>query len=341
MSLINSELFEFEVDESLHLKRLDQILSSHPRVESRSQAVKIIHESLVQVRMSTSQVFVTAKKTATLLQSGTTIRFSIQHSVKSKIVAIQQSIEIRFEDEDIIVVNKPAGLVVHPGAGNLDHTLVHGLIERFPDLAEKFDDDRPGIVHRLDKETSGLLVIARHPEAKEHLISQFKNRKVHRRYQAVVFGNLKNEHGRIDSYLTRHLKYRTRFISIQPAENEPLKGKRAITNYRVVATQSDQFSLVELKLETGRTHQIRVHLTHLGHPLLGDNAYRARNKRKSTTNEKFWMNETGGRVALHAMELGFQHPRNQEWVSFCEEWPINTRGFFERLNWSEMAKCTS
>jgi 23S rRNA pseudouridine1911/1915/1917 synthase len=206
-----------------------------------------------------------------------------------------------YEDDTVLVVDKPAGLVVHPGAGNLDGTLVSGLLARFPDVEGVGDDPvRPGIVHRLDAGSSGLLVVARTDEAAENLIEQFADHSATRRYDAVVWGVPDAPHGIIDAPIGRD-------------RGDPLKmavvagGRPARTDYRVVGSYSSPavVSRLECRLETGRTHQIRVHLSSINHPLVGDPTY---GQRRPTLGLK--------RPFLHAAELAFDHPATGERVSF-------------------------
>ena len=210
-------------------------------------------------------------------------------------------IGVVYEDDTVIVVDKPAGLVVHPGAGNLDGTLVSGLLARFPDVVEVGNDPvRPGIVHRLDAGSSGLLVVARNDEAAEHLIEQFADHSATRRYDAVVWGVPDAPHGIIDAPIGRD-------------RGDPLKmavvagGRPARTDYRVVGSYSSPavVSRLECRLETGRTHQIRVHLSSIDHPLVGDPTY---GQRRPTLGLE--------RPFLHAAELAFDHPVTGERVTF-------------------------
>ena len=202
------------------------------------------------------------------------------------------------DDDDVIVVEKPAGVVVHPGAGVRSATLVHGLLARFPDMAalDWADGQRPGIVHRLDKDTSGLLVVARTTDAYASLREQLDARTVDRRYLALATGELENDAGTIDAPVGRSSRDRTRMAVAAG-------GRDAVTHY-VVVERFDGFTLVECKLETGRTHQIRVHLAAIGHAVAGDSRYRGR--------------KVGAlkRPFLHAYRLGFAHPGDDEWREY-------------------------
>ncbi len=201
-----------------------------------------------------------------------------------------QNIPLRivFEDEALLVIDKPAGLVVHPGNGNPDGTLLNALLHHAPELAGV---PRAGIVHRLDKDTSGLLVVARTLASQTELVRQLQNRSVSRHYLALAVGSLPAADGTVDAPIGRHPVVRTRMAVVAG-------GKPAVTHYRVLR-RFDGCSLVECRLETGRTHQIRVHLAHLGHPLVGDEVYRGRARARGP---EF------GRQALHAFRLGLEHP---------------------------------
>jgi len=211
-------------------------------------------------------------------------------------------LEILFEDDDLIVISKPAGLVVHPGAGHREHTLVNALLHHCPTLSGIGGKERPGIVHRLDKETSGCLVIAKNDQAHRRLSIQFAARTVEKIYLALVTGKLRKTAGVIEERIGRHPVDRQR-MSVTSS-----RGRAAKTEYRVVSS-SDKMSLVECQLHTGRTHQIRVHLHHLGHPVLGDKVYAPKSAKDYP------------RQMLHAWKLGFQHPRTGEWKSFAAPLP--------------------
>jgi 23S rRNA pseudouridine1911/1915/1917 synthase len=217
-----------------------------------------------------------------------------------------------YEDEHLIVVDKPAGVVVHPGAGVREHTLVAGLLGRYPDLAElavPAGDDRLGLVHRLDKGTSGLLVVARTADAYQSLTSQLLARTISRRYRAVVRGLVAADEGVIDAAIGRSLRNRTRM-----AVSAGASAREARTHYRVERRWRDpiEASELEVSLETGRTHQIRVHLSAIGHPVLGDVPYGDRHPGPSA-----------GRPFLHAWRLGLEHPATGEAMTFTAELPAD------------------
>jgi len=231
-----------------------------------------------------------------------------------------------YEDEDLIVIDKPAGLVVHPAAGNPDGTLVNALIAHCGDsLAGVGGVARPGIVHRLDKDTSGLLVAAKNERAMRSLAKQFANHTIERAYYAVVWGSPRLGEGLIETQIGRNPFDRKRMGVMRTG------GKEARTRYRVLERFGEETrplaSLIECRLETGRTHQIRVHLTHLGHPLIGDPSYgRARQAPRAKTPEETGVYETVTnfpRQALHAWLLGFQHPSLHKTLRFQSEWPAD------------------
>lgn len=233
-------------------------------------------------------------------------------------------LSVVYEDKDLIVIDKPAGLVVHPAAGNPDGTLVNALIAHCgKELSGVGGELRPGIVHRLDKDTSGLLVAAKNERAMHSLAKQFANHTIERAYHAVVWGSPRLGEGRIETQIGRNPFDRKRMGVMRSG------GKQAVTRYRVLERFGEQTrplaSLVECRLETGRTHQIRVHLTHLGHPLIGDPSYgrgRQAPRAKTTEQEAAYRTIMGfPRQALHAWLLGFQHPSLHKTLRFQSEWP--------------------
>ncbi len=206
-------------------------------------------------------------------------------------------LDVLYEDDDLIVINKPAGMVVHPGAGHREHTLVNALLHHFPKLSGIGGKERPGIVHRLDKDTSGCLVVAKTDGAHRALARQFAERGVEKIYLALVTGKLGKTAGTIEERIGRHPVHRQRMSTSSK------RGREAKTEYRVLSS-SEKMSLIECVLHSGRTHQIRVHLHHLGHPVLGDKIY----------GPKYAQNFS--RQMLHAWKLAFQHPRTGEWKRF-------------------------
>jgi len=228
---------------------------------------------------------------------------------------------ILFEDDDVLVINKQAGLVVHPGYGNYSGTLVNGLIYHFNNLPNGGTNNRPGLVHRLDKNTSGIMVVAKTEYAMTHLANQFFERTTERRYNAIVWGDFEEDEGTVTGNLARSLKNR-KVMDVFP---EGDFGKHAITHYKVLKRYG-YVTLIECKLETGRTHQIRVHMQHIGHSLFNDNEYGGDKILKGTSFTKYkqFINncfEILPRQALHAKTLGFVHPTTKEWLQFNSELP--------------------
>ena len=240
-------------------------------------------------------------------------------------------LDIVFEDDDLVVVNKPAGMVVHPGHGNYSGTLINALIYHFENLP-KNSSNRPGLVHRLDKDTSGLLVIAKNDKSMLHLSNQFAEKKSKREYIAMVWGNPKEDIGKIDNYIGRNPKNRLQNIVLDDGKID--NGKRAITNYEVLS-RMNYVSLVKCTLETGRTHQIRVHMKHIGHTLFNDERYGGDSILKGTTFTKYKQFVENcfkllPRQALHAKTLGFTHPKSGKFMQFDSELPEDFQNCIEK-----------
>lgn len=245
------------------------------------------------------------------------------------LVAEDIPLDILFEDEQVIVVNKPAGMVVHPGHGNYTGTLVNGLIHHIENLPTN-TNERPGLVHRIDKDTSGLLVIAKTEFAMAHLSKQFFDRTTERLYNALVWGNIEEEEGIIEGHIGRSLKNRLQMSVFPDGEF----GKPAITRYKVLERFS-YVTLVECKLETGRTHQIRAHFKHIGHTLFNDERYGGDSVLKGTTFTKYKQFVDNcfkvlPRQALHAKTLGFEHPTTKEFLQFNSENPLDIQNCLEK-----------
>ena len=247
------------------------------------------------------------------------------------LVAENIDLEIIYEDDDLVVVNKPAGMVVHPGHGNYSGTLINALIYHFENLP-KNSSNRPGLVHRLDKDTSGLLVIAKNDESMFHLSNQFAEKTSKREYVALVWGSVKDDSGKIDNYIGRNPKNRLQNIVLDDDKIE--NGKRAITNYEVLS-RLNYVSLVKCTLETGRTHQIRVHMKHIGHTLFNDERYGGDSILKGTTFTKYKQFVENcfkllPRQALHAKTLGFIHPKSGKFMQFDSEIPDDFQSCIEK-----------
>ncbi|XGC80765.1 RluA family pseudouridine synthase [Bdellovibrio bacteriovorus] len=311
--------------------RLDKALALIAEVGTRSRASHLIENSLVTLNGKLAKPSVAVKE-ADLIQ------ITLPPPVSSELQKFDLKLDVIFEDDDLLVINKPAGLVVHPAAGHAQDTLVNALLAHTDDLSMKFGEERPGIVHRLDKETSGLIVIAKNDQTHEALTAQFKERSTHRIYFAVCIGTAKNLSGTIKSFLARHPLDRKRYASVlgndkrplQDKEDPPSIGKWAVTHYEVLHRKSG-LSYLKLKLETGRTHQIRVHLSENGLPIAGDALYGADKKIKNVeaknTQEDL---KSLTRFLLHAAELGFTHPRTKERMSFKQDWPEDIQGYLKK-----------
>ena len=247
------------------------------------------------------------------------------------LIAENIDLDIFYEDDDLVVVNKPAGMVVHPGHGNYSGTLINALIYHFENLP-KNSSNRPGLVHRLDKDTSGLLVIAKNDESMFHLSNQFAEKTSKREYVALVWGSVKDDSGKIDNYIGRNPKNRLQNIVLDDDKIE--NGKRAITNYEVLS-RLNYVSLVKCTLETGRTHQIRVHMKHIGHTLFNDERYGGDSILKGTTFTKYKQFVENcfkllPRQALHAKTLGFTHPKTGKFMQFDSDLPNDLQSCIEK-----------
>jgi len=247
------------------------------------------------------------------------------------LIAEDIDLDIIYEDDDLVVINKPAGMVVHPGHGNYSGTLINALIYHFENLPTN-SSNRPGLVHRLDKDTSGLLVVAKNDEAMVHLSNQFAEKTSKREYTAMVWGNLKEDSGKIDNYIGRNPKNRLQNIVLDDDKID--NGKRAITNYKVIS-RFNYVSLVKCILETGRTHQIRVHMKAIGHPLFNDERYGGNKILKGTTFTKYKQFVENcfkiiPRQALHAKTLGFVHPTTKKYLEFDSDLPNDFSSCIEK-----------
>ena len=249
----------------------------------------------------------------------------------TEVIPEEMSLNIVYEDDDVMIIHKPAGMVVHPGCGNYSGTLVNGLSWYLQ--KEQVDTSalpRVGLVHRIDKDTSGLVVIAKTEKAMSDLNGQFKKHTVHRRYIALVWGDFEEDEGTIEAHVGRNLRFR----KIMDAFPDGEYGKPAITHYKVLE-RFNYVTLIELKLETGRTHQIRVHMKHKGHPLFNDATYGGNHIVKGTVFSKYKQFVENcfkilPRHALHAKELGFTHPGTREWVQFDSELPQDMKDVIEK-----------
>jgi 23S rRNA pseudouridine1911/1915/1917 synthase len=286
----NSTRTELVVSANEAKLRLDQFLAKRLPEFSRSRLQQLIRDGFVRLNNSTS-------RPRRIVRGGDRIELTEPPLEKIETLPEPIPLEILFEDDDLIAINKPAGLVVHPGAGHREHTLVNALLNHCATLSGIGGKERPGIVHRLDKETSGCVVVAKNDATHRDLSKQFAARTVEKIYLALVAGKLRKPAGVIEERIGRHPIDRKRMSATT------LRGRAARTEYSVVRS-SDQASLIECRLHSGRTHQIRVHLHHLGHPVLGDKVYAPR------------LANDFPRQMLHAWKLGLRHPRSGEWKNF-------------------------
>jgi 23S rRNA pseudouridine1911/1915/1917 synthase len=303
------------ITEDLAGLRLDKALATMPELNSRSRAAQLIDEGLVRLGSKKPKA---SHKTSL----GEIFEIELPRPKPATLEPYDFPLHIYYEDADLIVINKPAGLVMHPAAGHESDTLVNALLNHTRSLAVGFHEERPGIVHRLDKETSGVLVVAKNDFSLEDLARQFRARTVHRIYYALVHGEVKNPAGTIQSYLRRHPADRKRFASEKLGPKQEPRGKRAVTHFTRLKAYPCGISKVRCRLETGRTHQIRIHMSEMGHPILGDDLYGSASRLNSIKNLAV-RKLVGGmnRIALHAAELGFTHPRSGEKMSFEAPWP--------------------
>ena len=320
-----SNLINFEVNKQESNFRLDVFLNEKIEYLSRSRIKKLIETKQVKIN---NDISVSCSKK---LKEGDVVKISIIDTTEETILAKNIKINIIFEDNDILIVNKPSGLTVHPGAGNKDNTLVNGLIYLYKDsLSDVSGKVRPGIVHRLDKDTSGLLVIAKNNKTHFDLAKQFISREIKREYVALVWGKLRPRHGRIETLLTRSKKNR------KMMEIGLTKGRKAVTNYKTLEVfeneKSPTFSLIECKLETGRTHQIRVHMSYKGNNILGDKTYKKKFKSiKNVDEELAFLIKNTNRQFLHAKLIGLRHPSSGKYVEFKTNLPKDLNNILKKL----------
>ena len=306
--------------------RLDIVLVKLMPSLSRSNLKKIIE--LKQVKINNSIVESASKK----VKENDTIRINLIPIDEIKILPANIKLNIVYEDKDILIVNKPAGMVVHPGAGNHNNTLVNALIYKYKKkLSNVNGNTRPGIVHRIDKETSGLLVVAKNNNAHSNLGKQFSDHNIKRTYQALSWGILRPLNGRIETLIGRSRKNR-QLMSVTE-----ISGKKAVTNYTTLKVfeikDIPKISFIECVLETGRTHQIRVHMAYKGCSLLGDQQYGKKNLKFKKINEDFENKlKILNRQALHAKNLGFFHPTTKKFMSFESKLPQDFKKILDLLN---------
>ena len=320
------EHFRLNVDSGQTPMRVDKYMACHLEDTSRARVQNAIKNGYVRVNDKVA-------KANLIIRPNDVIRFVMPYERHGfEVLPEDIPLDIVYEDDDFLIVNKTAGMVVHPGHGHFSGTLVNALafhlgISQGPEA----EDERMGIlVHRIDKDTSGLLVVAKNDEAQLNLASQFYEHSIDRRYTAIVWGNIKEDEGTVDANIMRDPNDRLRY----KVTDDPEKGKHAVTHYRVLE-RFGYVTLVECRLETGRTHQIRVHMSSLGHPLFNDERYGGSEIRKGTIYAKyrqFIQNcfEICPRQALHARTLGFIHPTTRKWVQFESSIPEDMTKLLEK-----------
>lgn len=311
--------------------RVDVFLATHHPEISRSALQHLINAGKVTVQ---GKVIKPHYK----LREGDLVVVEIPEAVPDRLQPEDLALDIRHQDDDLLVINKPPGMAVHPGAGRDSGTLANALLAHYPELAQTGEEFRPGIVHRLDKDTSGLLVVARNEPTRQALIEQMQARRVERRYQALVWGSVPDpEPGqqflRIDAPIGRHPTRRTRMAVLGQSELESGTARPAVTRI-AIRERFPKFTLVEARLETGRTHQIRVHLSYLGHPVVGDPVYGARRAKaelRSVDPEIRELIKALPGQALHAYLLAFEHPKTGETLQFESEPPSHLTHLLSKL----------
>lgn len=300
-------------------ERLDAFLAATQAELTRSAVQRLIEQGMV--RVDGKEV-----KSSHKLSSGETVTLAIPPPEPSAAAPEDMNLDIVFEDADVIVINKPAGLTVHPGAGISSGTLVNGLLGHCSDLSGIGGEIRPGIVHRIDKDTTGILVVAKNDAAHQGLSAQFSQHTVKRVYYALVFGSPKTDKGRIEGEIGRHP------VDRKKMSGSARHGRHAVTHWKVLARYSG-VTLLKLRLETGRTHQIRVHLSEAKHPLLGDSVYGGDARLGNIKDVKLRsLIKELGRQALHAKTLGFIHPSSGEYVEFDSDLPEDMQRIIDYLD---------
>ena len=315
--------YEITVPKEQENLRLDQFLAAQDIFKNRSQALKSIKQKKVLLKGK-------PLKPSWQLKEGDVLKIYLPENPKKETLSPYNfPIPCVYEDEDVLVVDKPAGLVTHPAPGHESDTLVNALFQK-KKLSPGSDIFRPGLVHRLDKDTSGLLVLAKNKPSEENLIQQFKNRTIQRIYWGITLKAPKEHEGKIESYLTRHPKDRKRFISL--SEMSTTGGKKAITNFRILKQHDSGLTWIEYSLETGRTHQIRIHSSSLHCPFVGDKIY-GRSRWKNLSGKQLQnLCKSLDRVALHAHSLCFIHPRTEKKLSFTSPWPADLLPLLKHLH---------
>ena len=321
-----NKTIEFSINKKNNGERLDVFLSKKIKDLTRSYIKKLIEKNNVRLNKTINT------SASTKVKTNDKIFVNIIEEKNLKIIPKNIKLDIMYEDKDLLIINKPKGMVVHPGAGNYKDTLVNGLIYKYKNsLSDVNGNVRPGIVHRIDKDTSGLLVVAKNNLSHSNLGKQFSDHSIKRRYKCLVWGVVRPLNGRIETLISRNKKNR------QLMTVSDVNGKKAITNYSTIKVFNikdiPKISLIECELETGRTHQIRVHLKHKGTSLLGDKQYGKKKIKFKKINREFLgkLNDLNGQ-ALHAQTLGFIHPERKKMVKFNSSLPLDFKKMLDLLN---------
>ena len=320
-----NKIINLIVDENNQNKRVDIFLSKYEEKISRTKIKNLIEKGYLEI--NNLKVLEPSKK----VNIKDKIKLEVPELKKLEIKPYKYKLDIIYEDNDVMVINKPAGLVVHPGAGNFDNTLVNALINYDKKNLSSINGElRPGIVHRLDKDTSGVIIVAKNNFAHTHLSKQFDDHSIDRKYIALVWGKLRPQQGEIKTFITRSSKNR------QLMDVSQTKGKLAITNYKTIEIYENSrvptLSLVEYRLKTGRTHQIRVHMKFKGNPILGDKSYKKKLKKlKDIDQELIEIINKIDRQCLHAKSLGFLHPTKNQRLFFESKLPNDLHKIVKKL----------
>jgi len=322
---MEKKIYNINVPLSYSGIRIDKFLQSQLNQLSRTRLQNLIQEGFIKLNNNT--IYEVSKK----IKGEDKIIVNFPSPKKTLIKPFKMKLNILFEDDDIIVINKAPGTVVHPGAGNYERTIVNGLLFKYKNKLSTIGGVlRPGIVHRIDKDTSGIIVVAKNDNAHINLSKQFSDHSIKRSYEALVWGVLKPKNGKIEEKISRSIKNR-QLMSVRKD-----KGKNAITNYKTLKIFQNlnlpKISLIECNLETGRTHQIRVHMNFKGNSILGDKSYGKTKKKfkKINLNIEKKINNFG-RQALHAQSLGFIHPRTGKEIFFKAEKPMDFQILIKNL----------
>ncbi len=305
--------------------RVDILINQREKLISRTRIKNLILKNKLKLNN------IITNNPSKKVNTGDQVVLEIPKPEVASLKPYDYKLEIIHEDEDLMVINKPAGIIMHPGAGNYDQTIVNALMHYDKDSLSNIGDElRPGIIHRIDKNTSGLIVIAKNNQAHENLSKQFSEHTILREYQLLIWGKLRPSKGQIVTFLTRSSRNR------QLMEVSRSKGKKAITNYKTLEIFENEktptLSLVECKLETGRTHQIRVHMNYKGNSIVGDDKYKKKYKKLKNIDLKIQNSISDlTRQFLHAKTLGFIHPKNNEKMHFSSKLPHELNIILEML----------